>query len=302
MALPSLTVPSIQRPKAGLLLVCRQIRAAFARFRWEGARRLPALQLWDPIGAEQDGGWEGGIERKKDCKQTKTLRISVERSRDGSADIWMFAISICCLWDLFWRQGKGKREGKKPSERELICSEWTPRKMFDLTRTTSEKKINLKIINTDICTYAQLNALRMRVTRNRKVVCNSLIQKTLCTVLRTINVCMNDCVFQSKLAVPYDEFLLLRLFPACCSSGSWTAGLCILITRFYAWSEATKRWTFPPLCIIVVTVLLSLYISWIFGLKATNCYRRSLCSISVNMLFACTMQPLEVYFCLIKAV
>lgn len=81
--------------------MCGQIRAAFARFRWEGARRRPALQLRDPIGAEQDGGREGGNERKKNCKQMETLRILGERSRDGSADIWMFAISICCLWDLF---------------------------------------------------------------------------------------------------------------------------------------------------------------------------------------------------------
>lgn len=111
MALPSLTVPSIQRPKAGLLLVCGQIRAAFAGFRWEGARRLPALQLWDPIGAEQDGGWEDGIECKKDCKQMKTLRISVERSRDGSADIWMLFLSVAS-GTFSWGGAKAKERAK----------------------------------------------------------------------------------------------------------------------------------------------------------------------------------------------
>lgn len=46
------------------------------------------------------GGGRLGV-CKKNCKQMETLRILEERSRDGSADIWMFAISICCLWDLF---------------------------------------------------------------------------------------------------------------------------------------------------------------------------------------------------------
>lgn len=40
----------------------------------------------------------------------ETLRILEKRSRDGSTDIWMFAISICCLWDLFFlKQSKGNR-------------------------------------------------------------------------------------------------------------------------------------------------------------------------------------------------
>lgn len=81
--------------------MCGQIRAAAARLRWEGARRRPVLQLRDPIGTERDEGREGGKECLKNCKQVETLRILGERSRDGSADIWMSAISICCLWDLF---------------------------------------------------------------------------------------------------------------------------------------------------------------------------------------------------------
>lgn len=112
LSLPSLSVPSIQRQKARLLLVCGQIRAAPARFWWEGARRRPVLQLWEPIGAERDGGREGGGVRskKENCKQMETLRILGERSRDGSADKWMFAISICCLWDLFfWGRAEGNR-------------------------------------------------------------------------------------------------------------------------------------------------------------------------------------------------
>lgn len=126
-------------------------------------------------------------------------------------------------------------------------------------------------------------------------------------------------IFQSKHAVPYYEFLFLWIpfFPAAsCSSGSRTAGLCssnttVRIKFFYAWSQATERETFPSICAVVVTVLLSLCISWIFGIKATSRYLWSLCSrwycsslalVWVNTLFACTMQPSEVYFYLIKAV
>lgn len=78
-------------------------------------------------------------------------------------------------------------------------------------------------------------------------------------------------------------------------------------------AQATERWTFPFICMVVVvvfvTVLLSLYISWNLGSKATNCYLWSLCSqwsfsslalIWINTLFACTMQPSEVYFLLNK--
>lgn len=143
----SLSVSSIQRQKAGLLLVRGQIRAAPARLRREGARRRPVLQLRDPIGAEQDGGWEGEIERKKNCKQTETLRILGERSRDGSADIWMFAVSIRRPRDLFLRQGESKRR-KKELQCELICHGWTPHKLFaapDPQRTRSEKRIYISL-------------------------------------------------------------------------------------------------------------------------------------------------------------
>lgn len=113
------TVPSVQGQETRLLLVRGQIRTAAARLRWEGARRRPVLQLGDPIGAERDGGREGGKERLKNCKQMETLRILGERSRDGSADIWMSAISICCLWDLLceaWQKGAEDKFQEKEEE------------------------------------------------------------------------------------------------------------------------------------------------------------------------------------------
>lgn len=134
--LPSLSVPSIQRQKARLLLVCGQIRASSARFSWEGARRRPVLQLQEPIGAGLSRR-EGGSESKKNCKQMETLRILGERSKDGSADIWMFAFSICCLWDLFLRQSirnRGRVPGGKKSlcvtNAVLFCNGWILHKLF----------------------------------------------------------------------------------------------------------------------------------------------------------------------------
>lgn len=140
-----------------------QIRAAPARFRREGARRRPVLQLRDPIGAEQDGGWEAEIERKKNCKQTETLRILVERSRDGSADIWMFAISIRRPRDLVSEAGQ-KQKKEKELQCELICDGRTTHQLFsdpDLKRTMSEKRICIKLHK------RKLVALKLRTNKQR---------------------------------------------------------------------------------------------------------------------------------------
>ena len=107
-------MPSVQGQKARLLLVRGQIRAAAARFWWEGAGRHPVLQRREPIGAgagQRARGRDGGSESEKNCKQTETLRILGEGSRDGSTDMWMFAISIWCLWDLFsWGRARETEE------------------------------------------------------------------------------------------------------------------------------------------------------------------------------------------------
>lgn len=245
-------MPSIQRQKARLLLVCGQIRAAFARFWWEGARRRPVLQLGDPIGAKQDGGREGGNECKKICKQTETLRILGVGSRDGSADIWMFAIFICCLWDLFGGRAKRTEEpGVQKSlhtQSELSCMDGCFISCLSLTQQgqplrrgyTLKKKNRSQKPYSDHETETFLCVTLIRVLSfthnlsgiahvytllmcNRNFVCLWLVQRTLYVVMTTIKL-TNGYVFRSAHAVPYYEF---QVFPvASCSSGSGTAGLC----------------------------------------------------------------------------
>lgn len=71
------------------------------------------------VTGRREGGWEW---EKKNCKQLETLRILGERSRDGSADIRMSAISICCLWDLFRKGKKNKgNRGRVPGGENTLC-------------------------------------------------------------------------------------------------------------------------------------------------------------------------------------
>lgn len=147
LCLLSLPVPSIQRQKARVLLVCGQIRAALARFWWEGARRRPVLQLWEPIGAEQNRGREGGSESKKICKQMETLRILGERSRDGSTDMDVCYFYLLPVGPFFWGWAGGTEE--EYQERKASVSQiksvfffhgWSLHKLFvsDQLKTTSE--------------------------------------------------------------------------------------------------------------------------------------------------------------------
>lgn len=57
---------------------------------------------------------------ERNCKQMETLRILGERSRDGSADIRMSAISIWLPMGPFPRQGKGNGGRLPRGEKSLL--------------------------------------------------------------------------------------------------------------------------------------------------------------------------------------
>lgn len=176
----------------------------------------------------------------------ETLRILGERSRDGSADIWMFAISICCLWDLFLRQCRGNRGrvpgGKNPLvSLDTFCTFLRRDGFFisclclNATWTASEKRIHLMnfsqrpkfwLLYTE--TFCTCHKHRWEYSSFT----HSYVALHTCTCLWCIIIicmlvicykdivcghdndkCMFKYVFRSKHAVPswlpYNEFLLL---------------------------------------------------------------------------------------------
>lgn len=84
----------------------------------EGSEEIPSTTTL--TANRSRAGWEGGRLglNGKNCKQMEKPRILEERSRDGSADIWMFAISNCCLWDLFLRHS-AERSRRVPDRKSL---------------------------------------------------------------------------------------------------------------------------------------------------------------------------------------
>lgn len=242
----------------------------------------------------------------------ETLRILGERSRDGSADIWMSAISICCLWDLFsearrreqkinsrrrrrrkWRRGS-RRKKKNPAQAELFLG-WMDTCFISCLALAQQGQLFKKQSLSNISSQKSCSS-----RRNRRVAANVDKNSLSCThncsavhtctclwcVILTIfvfffflrlwsvskdNVCGHDNSY-------VDEWMSFKLswwclffshFPlavgSCSSEESDCWNLWIKHSQsvkrllLFAWYQATETQTFPPICIPVIAVLLTLH-------------------------------------------